>query len=352
LRRCLKVFAGGLAAVVTMIPVGESLEHLRWHQDPDLGGVFNPGSRVVWRTEGNGTSHWTEHGIRGRGLPDTNAFLVLALGDSFTEALQVNDDKVYTSLLERELRQRGIPAVVLNAGKSGASAADHIWRARLFKRLLHPSWFIVQVEDADFTSKGWDASRGNSYFRRNGTHDGVEVAPPPPNPEARTAKLLGKLPGWFSERLTFAYPIRRTQEFQAWLKNEPPWFHAPPMDGAKSALDAPSTAQYPIGAELDLLKEACGGHLTLLLLTSYRLGGGCELNAAEQAIAGLARAKGISCTRLDQGFGMISSPRRSPYGFDNLLGFNRGHLNPEGHRIAAAVLSRELAALSSVHALQ
>jgi hypothetical protein len=51
---------------------------------------------------------------------------VLLLGDSHTAGFEVDQDKMYASVLEQSLRQRGIRAEVLNAGISGFGTAEEL----------------------------------------------------------------------------------------------------------------------------------------------------------------------------------------------------------------------------------
>ncbi len=51
-------------------------------------------------------------------------FRIVSLGDSFTAGYEVDGDQVFSSVLERELREAGIQVEVLNAGVSGYSNAE------------------------------------------------------------------------------------------------------------------------------------------------------------------------------------------------------------------------------------
>jgi lysophospholipase L1-like esterase len=51
---------------------------------------------------------------------------ILSLGDSFTAGYEVEVEETFSSVLERELRRRGYPVEVLNAGVSGYSTAEAV----------------------------------------------------------------------------------------------------------------------------------------------------------------------------------------------------------------------------------
>ena len=58
------------------------------------------------------------------------------------------------------------------------------------------------------------------------------------------------------------------------------------------------------------------------------------------------REASLSCATLRPGYPEFAGRGLSPFGFGN-SGFNSGHLNEEGHRLAADVLSAELERLAS-----
>src|SRR5256885_4678142 len=66
--------------------------------DGEFGFVPQPGVTVYWFVEGAGRSHWNEHGIRRQDNP-AGAPALLMLGDSITEAMQVDDDQTFSARL-------------------------------------------------------------------------------------------------------------------------------------------------------------------------------------------------------------------------------------------------------------
>jgi acyl-CoA thioesterase-1 len=68
--------------------------------------------------------------------------LVVFLGDSLTAGLGLDENQAYPALLDRELRQAGVPARVINAGVSGDTTAGGL--ARLGWLLgQHPALIFV-----------------------------------------------------------------------------------------------------------------------------------------------------------------------------------------------------------------
>ena len=353
-------------AVATILPLGEAIYSARIVFDPALGRVFWPGKTVVWRLEGSGRSLWSEYHVRRERLPTAKERpVVLVLGDSMTQALQVDDQDVYTKRLEDSLRASGVPAAVLNAGVGNRSMADYVAWAKLYQGLFSPDWVVVEVTWCDF-QEALEATRP-AHFRRNVTNECLEVvAPPPPSRPGRAFRAFASLPDVLADRLTFAYPAYRAREFTKWVRNEPPWFHAPAPRPAEengvqnlgfpearrpqSADLAGTNGSLLISKELDLLKKTWHGRITLLLLTSYNPLGAPELRPDEMEIDALARKKGLSIVRLDEGFGRLP-PGVSPYGFNNLGGYNTGHMNPRGHQLAADLLAAELKRIASANDL-
>src|SRR5438046_5379025 len=134
-----------------MLPVGEAIFSERVAFDPVLGGGSMTGKVLVYRVEGNGRASYTANHIRREGLPGKNdGPVILVMGDSITEAIQVKDTETYTYRLEATLRESGVSAFVLNAGASGRSMADYVGRAEVYQNLFHPDWVVIQVDWCDF----------------------------------------------------------------------------------------------------------------------------------------------------------------------------------------------------------
>jgi hypothetical protein len=101
--------------------------------DDLLGYSFIPGAYYDFLPP-EGCPGWGSQGyVNSHGLMDEehpyerpdNTFRILALGDSYTEALQFPRDEIWPELLEERLNQRddGINYEVINAGRSGMGTA-------------------------------------------------------------------------------------------------------------------------------------------------------------------------------------------------------------------------------------
>jgi hypothetical protein len=89
-------------------------EQLAWRHAPDVDTHVNTGEREIrWRTD--------DQGMRiGGDLPKSSEMTLVALGDSFLEAMQVEYDDTMTALLEKRLSSRlGRSLRILNTGTGG-----------------------------------------------------------------------------------------------------------------------------------------------------------------------------------------------------------------------------------------
>lgn len=210
----------GVALAIGCLEVG--MRQVFWlvsDLDPVFGPIRRPGSVARWWREGHGASHWTEHGVRATALPANGSRPLLAVGDSFTEALNVDDEFVFTERLEALLGASGAAIPIVNVGRSGASPADYVAFAPRYLELFAPRWTIVQLRAPDLEAEGFDASE--THFRRDssGALDAVVVPPPP----SRVHHLLLPLR---SHSALVNYAIVRALEYVAATTREPPLFRA------------------------------------------------------------------------------------------------------------------------------
>src|ERR1700692_1251831 len=85
--------------------------------------------------EGFGVSHWDANGIRRSPHSCSNCARVLVIGDSYTEALQVNDGQTYAAVAETILAGPK-PVRLLNAGVASASPADYTLQAVRYRKSI------------------------------------------------------------------------------------------------------------------------------------------------------------------------------------------------------------------------
>jgi hypothetical protein len=311
----------------------------RWYlnyvsvQDPVLGAIVPAGYTVRSRIEGSGVAHYEDRGVRrAADMGPRPGAPILCLGDSFTEAYQVSDEDVYTTLVERSLNRAGVPATVLNFGKSDASVADYVAHSQAYETAFTPIWTVVQVHDRDFTSEAWEPWK--NHFRQRCNTCSVEVVPITPAPEnavRRTMRWLrnrSALTGFGGTRLLeLVIASRQTREAAG----------AAELRSAKPT----STNDFPVTEELRMLADAYDGHLTVLLLGSFDPARPSRDTDGEAAVKRAAREAGISLASSKDEYAALAEEGIAPHGFSNTA-LNDGHMNAAGHAAAARVLTREL----------
>jgi len=95
-------------------------------------------------------THFNSMGLRDREYASKkppHTYRILVLGDSITEALQVEDREVYTEILEASLNTPASATryEVINAGVSGYGAGDELKMYELLGASLDPDLVVVQV---------------------------------------------------------------------------------------------------------------------------------------------------------------------------------------------------------------
>lgn len=127
-----------------------------WIPDPYIGFVHAPNNDFVWENKGDqvfSIRHQTNSfGFLGKEISKEkgeNVIRIMMMGDSFTEALQIERGKSFVDLirqlLEKEEQFKGKEIEVINAGVSGYCP---IIQYLLYKKVLHefsPDLVVLQV---------------------------------------------------------------------------------------------------------------------------------------------------------------------------------------------------------------
>jgi len=135
--------------------------------DQDTGYAHRPGVTGYWRTENR-----THIRISAQGLRDDetsyakpkNTFRVALLGDSITEALQVELRQTYQAVMERRFAERGRAIQVVNLALAGATPAVSVARLRSHARRFSPDMAVLVHSAGDLLSPAMtDDSRFPAY---------------------------------------------------------------------------------------------------------------------------------------------------------------------------------------------
>jgi lysophospholipase L1-like esterase len=95
---------------------------LRYNEPDTAYRHRSPEVDVSFRINGQGMRADRDHPYE----KPPGALRIVSLGDSFTVGYEVEVDETFSAVLERELRARGDPVEVLNAGVSGFSTAEEL----------------------------------------------------------------------------------------------------------------------------------------------------------------------------------------------------------------------------------
>jgi len=326
LRRFVAPVLGAVLAVVLMEVVVRDVYTVRTTWDPEIGVLYDPGTPVRWRREGNGTSHWDARGVRANAHAVTaSAGTIVVRGDSFTEALMVDDGEAFPSLVQDALQAAAYDVAVLNIGRSTDSAADHVAHASRTRRVFAPRWVVVQLREEDFTAEAWDDTSARFV---SGSDGSLTVASAPLTPSV-VREAFGPLE---RRSMLVAYGLLRVAEMEQASRDQPPLFRAadgPPPPPPKDE------RVYPITQELDAILKAYEGRVTLVWLTDR------EPNGAERAFDAFCARTGASCVSARRVFDALREQGHSPYGFANTVP-ESGHINKHGHRAVSDALAAEL----------
>jgi hypothetical protein len=300
-----------LAAVASEV----ALRHLSWIGRDPLGG---PGSTIVYHrlNEGWGFGHWDGAGIRAS--PVSNTPTLLAVGDSFTEAQEVDDDEVFTALLG--LR-------VLNAGRASESPADYCLQGPKLLQRYRPAWTLIEINDMDLSDDAFESSKAHFVIRGRR----LLAVPTDTHPLGRISRILGAVR---RESALANYAVARIQMF-GMSSHSPPLFRA--ADRAATPPPAERVREWPVDEELSAMANAYQGRVTFFFIPSFQP----AQSPIERRFLMNCRAANRSCVDLRAAFGGFSAAGRAPFGFPNSR-FGEGHMNAAGHRAAAMLMAAEL----------
>jgi hypothetical protein len=133
-----------LASIVTALIICEAglwllgIEYPDFYDyDPFLGGKLRPGIRGYFLKEGGGYVSINSDGLRDREHSvdhPPNTLRIAVLGDSFAEAMQVNQEETFWAVMEKDLQHcanlGGRQVEVLNFGQAGFGTAQELLALR------------------------------------------------------------------------------------------------------------------------------------------------------------------------------------------------------------------------------
>jgi len=338
--RPLRPLVGAVLAVALLELLIRSFDHYSNEFEPGYGLIFTSGSTVRHWNEHRAVSRWGAHGVRATSDRATwTPGGVLVLGDSFTEALMTEDDRVFTAVAERLLAGAGMARPVLNAGRSGASVADYVAFAPRHLSRFNPAWTVVQVSDPDFGAEAWTNAR--AHFERTPSSD-LAVTTNVAEDEGTLRRALRATRNWFALP---GFVYRRWKELAQAQAAEPPLFRA--GSARRSGGDAGGLAEtdYLVEKQLDALARAYAGRLTVLYLGTLEAGAPLRASDTEARVRAHCATRGIRLVSPRAAYPGLVSTGSSPFGYPDVP-WNTGHLNDLGHRVVAERLAEEVKELA------
>jgi hypothetical protein len=327
--------------------------------DDIVGHRLRPGIRGYYVEEGFSRYTINSHGLRDREYPlakPPGTFRIAVLGDSYTEALQVELEQTFHERLEHSLE--GVE--VLSFGVSGYGTAQELLMCKQYARPFHPDLVLLAATPANDVADNSRALSGGyprPYFE---LRDGRLVL----DDSFRRSRrhLFLKRWGWLyyfaTDHSALAERIdrwRRTAMTRARYQRNAAAQHAdaPLEPGLARGLYGPPATPELRGAwavterlllELQTAVENDGATLALVLTTTAaqvdpkqrdatrREHPDWDLDYPDTRIASFAREHRIACLALAPALLEFGKKGIPIHGFG---GQSRGHWNAEGHRLAA-----------------
>ena len=135
--------------------------------DRKVGYSFTPNLRTVWIDENRTRIEINELGLRDSGISlqkPSGTLRVALTGDSYIEALQVNQRLTFDAVTERILAGSGLNAEIANLGMSGHGPLRQFVRLRRKEPILSADMALSFIRAGDFVNKDlFDDSKHPAY---------------------------------------------------------------------------------------------------------------------------------------------------------------------------------------------
>ncbi len=352
-----RVGAAAWVVVSTLVALGISEGLLRWalaypqpqfmRVDAELGHSHRPSVSGFHTREGFAHVSINRHGMRDGDYPlEKGPKKRLALlGDSYTEAFQVELAETYHGLLESAYRDQ---IEVLNFGVGGYSTAQQLLTYQQVVRPFKPDWVVLALYPGNDIQENSQALSGDfprPYFVLDGDRLTLDDRFRD-SPKLRRASWVYEAYYYLTDHFLLAslldqlrYRVTREEAAQQGIAG-------PDLVDGSNILYAPNA---PLHREAWTLTErlileiadsvrADGAEFLLFVLDSMPAQAQTRLDRlyAENRLDGLCRTWRLRCAFMAPVALAYSEINATPlHGFD---GKRAGHWNQTGHRVAAEVL--------------
>jgi lysophospholipase L1-like esterase len=346
-----------------LLPATLDVPHLRVHPNgyytwyPERDFVYHNLARVEPETA---EVRINSDGLRGASIPptkDAGEVRVLVIGDSFTAAVQLPEDRIFTTLLEERLAAAGGDQRyrVINAGFNGVSTAHELSYYLFEARKFDPDVVVLQMTSNDLDD---NVAHGGFTMKEGRLVMEDETSKPSwwKGPVLAARDALGNRSMLFyltyRSAKTIWESVRAASVATAVPDRVVPNADAPPRGEVEVAPETGNAAVEPPSSASVLLAELAArladeanhdGARVITMAVPMPL-------ALEVDDVRFARAKRLLETRLDGSSNrmidmrgeLLEAQRRG----EKVYLAHDGHLDVDGHRIVADALAREIVGLA------
>jgi len=289
--------------------------------------IKTPTKTVRYYGEGIATSHFSPSRARLTGrAPITGAPWIVIMGDSFVEALQLNDSETMGAVVER-LAQASDPINVRQYGWPGASPPKYAIEAASVLRLWNPSMVAVIANANGFRTAALDTHWTKAQIRG----DNFLIQPVAPDRLTLPVRL------WFVMRHSALFEMV-TSRFVLDISPEIPGLHTF-HSTAEAAQGTPSNAEI-LPMMVRLLKQTYGDRLFLVYAAEPALTS-TQPEPEETEILLQCRLQGVRCASTGSFLrDALLSLQYFGSGYSNSAP-EKGHYNANGHRLVGELIWSE-----------
>lgn len=371
-RLILLAFGGTLALVIGegVLRLAGIAYPLPYAPDEQTGSRLRPGFQGWFTKEGVAFARVNSAGFRDRehslAKPD-GTFRILVLGDSYTEALQVDESEAFWSVLERQLaanwESHGRRVEVISMGVSGWGTAQECLALEHYGLGYSPDLVLLAFfagNDLRNNSRQLEPEQTRPFFVLR--HDQLELD----NSFRQSPTFLKAQSPWTEAKVRV---LNASRLLQVWQEARNRWrqssagnlgggeagldglaFVEPREDPQREAWDvterivmrmSATCQQRQIPFVLATVTTAIQVHPDPAVRAAYaRQLGVDDLDYADRRIAACGKAHGFSVVDLTKPLrAMAEADQKFLHGFPNTK-LGEGHWNAEGHRLAGEVLAK------------
>jgi len=328
-----KICASALAVIVAAVILDgfcswyyNPLAYLR-EESRATDTVREPNAFTSRATEGIAWTVTDANGYNNAAVPEDGVF-VLAMGSSHMEGFNVMQDKMISSRLEALLEESGTGGSVYNIGMSSHTLCRNIANLdRALEKFSPTGYVILETHDIAITRREIKKALNDSFGRRKATNV--------PLPDFLSKRPL--LRTLYNQYMLFTGEENATNVGATLKKSLVEAYNASILSLMQKVADA---------AEKHGVTAILLYHPHLLLQEDGSVKPQTDSNCLQAFVAACEKAGVAFVNMADDFIENYQATHMLPHGFANTVP-GTGHLNEEGHRLAAQALYREILRLEA-----